>query len=103
MSILTALPGIRPTTRAFSMEEWPQGQAKSRSGRIVKWAQVSRPTGASLELAWENITYAQAQTLLNVWDANYGTYGTVDLVIESLAGLDTGLAALIDQPFMGVV
>lgn len=99
MSILTALPGIAPVARSFVMDQWPQSQAKMRNGRTVRWAQVNSPAGASLELAWENITYAQAETLLAVWDANYGIYGNVDLVTANLAGLSVDLAGLIDQPF----
>jgi hypothetical protein len=103
MSIVTALPGIRPTTRAFTMDEWPQGQAKMRSGRVVKWVQANSPSGASLELVWENITNAQAETICDVWDANYGIYGSVDVVTETLAGLNSSLDVLINQPFANVL
>lgn len=103
MAIVTALPGLAPTARAFVMDAWPQGQVKTRSGRVVKWAQSSAPAGASLELVWENITYAQAETILKVWDASYGEYGSVTLATETLAGLDAGLAALIRQPFANVL
>lgn len=99
MSILTALPGIRPTLRSFVMDEWPQGGAKMRGGRSVRWAQVSAPAGATMELAWENITYAQAQQIGVVWDTSYGTYGSLTLGASVIAGLDPALAALIEQPF----
>jgi hypothetical protein len=85
------------------MDEWPQTDVKMRGGRKMRWAQVSAPAGASTEIAWENITYAQAETILAVWDANYGLYGNVTLVADTLSGLDAGLAAVIQQPFPGAV
>lgn len=87
MPILTALPGIRPSLRSFGMDEWPQGGAKMRGGRSMRWAQVSAPAGARMELSWENINYAQAELISAAWDANYGTYGNLQLAGETLAGL----------------
>jgi hypothetical protein len=102
MPITTALPGIAPTVRDFTIDEWPQNRAKMRGGRTLRWSQLSRPSGASLVLAWENITYAQAESISTVWDANYGIYGAVDLPTEVLAGLGTELAELVETPFAGV-
>jgi len=85
------------------MDEWPQTDVKMRGGRKMRWAQVNAPAGASTEIAWENIAYAQAETILAAWDANYGLYGSVTLVADTLSGLDAGLAAVIQQPFPGAV
>lgn len=70
-----------------------------RNGRTAKWAQVNAPAGASTEIAWENITYAEAELILQVWDASYGLYGRINLAPSTLSGLGSGLAAIIEQPF----
>lgn len=89
MSIVNALPGIVPSLRSYSMGEWPQRRMKMRNKRIVKWGLANISTNEKLELAWENITYAQAEQLVRVWDLNYGTYGRVTLPAEFFAGTET--------------
>jgi hypothetical protein len=101
MSIVTALPGIVPTARSYTMGRWPQGRMKMRNGRTVRWGLFSRPTGDRMELAWENITYAQAEQLCRVWDLNYGIYGRLTLSADTLAGTSGGLNSLLALPFPG--
>ncbi len=101
MSIITALPGITPTTRDYSMGRWPQSRMKMRNGRTVRWGLSSRPTGDRMQLAWENITYAQAEQLCEVWDANYGIYGQVEPPSEIRDGTSGDLRALLNTPFPG--
>jgi hypothetical protein len=84
--IVNALPGIAPTARPYSMGEWPQARIKMRNGRTVRWGLSSIPSGDKMELAWENITYAQAEQIATIWDANYGIYGEVTLPPEIFAG-----------------
>ena len=85
------------------MDEWPQGRIKMRSGRMAKWAQANTPAGAATEIVWENITYAEAELILQVWDSSYGIYGNITLVPSTLSGLSPGLAAIIQQPFPNTV
>ena len=101
MSIITALPGITPTARPYSMGEWPQERMKMRNGRVARWSLSSRPTGDTMELSWENITFAQAELLVSAWDANYGIYGQVTLPPEALAGTSSELSNLLIAPFPG--
>jgi hypothetical protein len=101
MSIVTALPGIVPSLRDYSMARWPQGRMKMRNGRTARWGLSSRPTGDRMELVWENITHASAELLCQVWDTNYGIYGRVTLPSATLAGTAGGLATLLDTPFPG--
>lgn len=101
MSIVTALPGIVPTARSYTMGRWPQGRMKMRNGRTVRWGLSSRPTGDKMELAWENITYTQAEQLCRVWDLNYGIYGRLTLPAETLAGTSGGLNSFLALPFPG--
>jgi len=101
MSIITALPGICPTVRPCEMGEWPQGRMKMRNGRTVRWGLSSRPTSNPMELRWENITYAQAEELVQTWDANYGIYGEVTLPPGIMGGASAELAAMLALPFAG--
>ena len=101
VSIDNALPGIVPTVRDYDMGQWPQGKMKMRNGRVQRWGLSSIPTGDKMRLVWENITYAQAESLCIVWDQNYGIYGEVLLPPETLAGTSEELAALLAGPFAG--
>jgi hypothetical protein len=54
-----------------------------------------------MELQWENLTFAQAEQLCSIWDANYGIYGTLTIPPEIRAGTSGGLNALLASPFAG--
>lgn len=99
MSIINALPGIQPTARPYTMGQWAQKSIKMRNGRNVRWGLSSRQSRDRIELTWENITFAQAELLSAVWDANYGITGDLTLQPETLAGASGNLAALLAQPF----
>jgi hypothetical protein len=103
MNIINALPGITPTARPYSMGQWPQARRKMRNGRIVRWALATRPSGDTMELRWENLTYAEAEQLCSIWDANYGIYGTLTIPAQIRAGTSGGLNALLASPFAGAV
>jgi|688.fasta_scaffold38282_3 hypothetical protein len=107
MNIINALPGIVPTARSFTMGQWPQKRAKMRNGRTVRWALCNQPSGDTMDLTWENITYAQAEQICIVWDNSYGIYGSLSLIPsinltpEILAGTSGGLNSLLTLPFPG--
>ena len=105
MNIINALPGIVPTARTFTMGQWPQKRVKMRNGRTAHWGLCNKPSGDKMDLAWENITYAQAEQLCKVWDDNYGIYGSlsqapsIPLTQEILAGTSGELKTLLALPF----
>ena len=105
MNIINALPGIVPTARTFTMGQWPQKRVKMRNGRTAHWGLCNKPSGDKMDLAWENITYAQAEQLCKVWDDNYGNYGSlsqapsIPLTQEILAGTSGELKTLLALPF----
>lgn len=88
MSIVNALPGIVPSLRSYSMGVWPQRRMKMRNKRTARWGLANMSTDEKLELTWENVTYAQAEQLVRVWDLNYGIYGKVTLPAEIFAGTE---------------
>ena len=89
------------------MDRWPQRDIKTRNGVTLRQPLVSEPAGASLELAWENITSDEAEAILATWDDSYGMYGDLDNLSGVIAGLplqvdpqDTILLGnLISSPF----
>jgi hypothetical protein len=87
------------------MAEWPQTRIKTRNGRTVRMAQTDSPAGATMDLVWENITYAQAEAIAVAWDDSYGIYGALLLDAATLAGLSdadgSNLSGLVLQPFPG--
>lgn len=101
MNIITELPGVIPTARPYTMGRWPQSRMKMRNGKTARWPQSARPTGDRMDLAWENITFAQAEQLSQVWDESYGIYGRLTLPPEILAGTGGDLATLLAAPFPG--
>jgi len=101
MSIINALPGIVPSARLYSMGQWPQKRMKMRNGRTLRWGLSSKPSGDRMELTWENITYAQAEQLCEVWDRNYGIYGILTLPPETLAGTSGALNTFLAIPYPG--
>jgi hypothetical protein len=107
VNIINALPGIAPTARTFTMGTWPQKRVKMRNGRTAHWGLCNKPSGDKMQLAWENITYAQAEQLCRVWDDNYGIYGSlsqapsIPLTEEILAGTSGELKTLLALPFPG--
>ena len=83
------------------MGRWPQGQMRMRNGRTVRWGLSSRPTGDQMELAWENVTYAEAEQLARLWELNYGIYGQLTLPTQTLAGTSEALGDFLALPFPG--
>ena len=106
-AIVNLLPGIVPTARTFAMGQWPQKRVKMRNGRTAHWGLCNKPSGDKMDLAWENITYEQAEELCKVWDDNYGIYGSlsqapsIPLTQEILAGTSGELKTLLTLPFPG--
>jgi len=101
MSIINALPGIVPSARPYSMGQWPQKRMKMRNGRTLRWGLSSKPSGDRMELTWENITYAQAEQLCEVWDRSYGMYGQLTLPTAILAGTSGALNTFLATPYPG--
>jgi len=82
------------------MGEWPQRRMKMRNKRTARWGLANMSSGERFELAWENITYAEAESLVRVLDLNYGSYGHIALPPEIFAGIDlTELEDLMAAPF----
>lgn len=95
MNIINALPGIVPTARPSTLGKWPQKSMKMRNGKTKKWNLANLPSGDKMDLTWENITYAQAQSICGIWDLSYGIYGTVVLPPEVFGGTGAGLRQLL--------
>ena len=82
-------PSIKPTSRNFTLGEYPTKIYRSLSGKTVRRSFGNRPFGATLELTFENVD----ETVLSLVYAHYhGQRGNTEgffLSNETLAGLDS--------------
>jgi hypothetical protein len=95
-----AFPAQRPTSRDFSPGDWPVKQYNSQSGVEIRVLYGSQRTKMTLNLAYENITDAQADEFLTHYRETQGTYNTFLLPAAAKAGW-TGNASAIDAAGYG--
>lgn len=70
------LPGIAPTSRAFSPPTFTINKTSAMAGRIVRRLMCSQPAYATLNLEYENISDSEAQMVIDAYEQSYGTrYG----------------------------
>ena len=99
-------PAIRPTTRTFTMGDYPSKTYTSLSGVIFKRAFGNRQTGYTLNLTFRNIgdtselrSYSgTAKQIIDHYNSVDGTYGKFTLPDRMFAGMDDGLESLIQAP-----
>lgn len=79
-------PSLQPTTRAYDGGDFPVRTYRAQSGAEARILYGSRRTGMTLDLAFENITDAQAEQFLDHYDETKGTYRTFTLPTAVLTG-----------------
>lgn len=100
-------PSIKPTTRSFTMGDYPSKTYTSLSGAIFKRAFGNKQTGYRLDLAFRNIgdsagelktNSGTAKQIVDHYNSVYGTYDKFELPDLMFAGMDDGLEGLIQAP-----
>ena len=99
-------PAIRPTSRTFTMGDYPSKTYTSLSGAIFKRAFGNRQTGYTLNLTFRNIGDTSelrplsrtAQQIIDHYNSVDGTYDKFNLPDRMFAGMDDGLETLIQAP-----
>lgn len=99
-------PAIRPTTRTFTMGDYPTKTYRSLSGAIFKRAFGNKQTGYKLNLTFKNIgdtselqtNSGTAKDIIDHYNSVDGTYGEFNLPGRMFVGMDDGLLALIQAP-----
>lgn len=88
-----AFPTLTPTARSFSPATYPQKTYRALSGLAVKRTFGTQPTGATLELQYDNITDANVVTLIDHYRSETSANRRFLLSTNVTAGMSDTLAA----------
>ena len=91
---VTNFPGLTPTSRSFKPGDFANAKFRANSGAEFRILYGSKRTGMELQLQFQNITDAQANSILNHYDTAKGTYE----VFSVPAAVKAGSSASIDPP-----
>ncbi len=99
-------PSIKPTTRSFSLGDYPSKTYRSLSGAIFKRAFGNRQTGYTLDLTFRNIgDTSELRTHSGTTKAIMDHYTDVDGTFESFSlpervfeGVGSGVRDLVQSP-----
>ena len=80
-------PGIAPSRRSYTPAQYPVKAFRSESGVEVRILYGSEPTGAKLQLQYQNLLDDQAELFIEHFRAVQGTFQTFYL---NSAGTDEG-------------
>ena len=99
-------PALRPTTRTFTMGDYPSKTYTSLSGVIFKRAFGNRQTGYTLNLIFKNIgdttelleNSGTVKRIIDHYNSADGTYDKFTLPNRMFAGIDDDLEELLQAP-----
>jgi len=92
-----AFPSLTPTGRQFTPGDFPNKRFNSQSGAEVRILYGSRRTNAVLSLSYDNVTDANAESFLDDYSEQLGTFRTFTLPSEVFEGW-SGETATLDAP-----
>ena len=101
-----AFPNIKPTTRNFTMGDYPSKTYRSLSGTIFKRAFGNKQTGYTLNLTFRNIgdtselrsLSGTAKQIIDHYNDVDGTFSSFTLPARVFEGMDTTFRDLIRSP-----
>jgi len=101
-----AFPNIKPTTRSFTMGDYPSKTYRSLSGTIFKRAFGNKQTGYTLDLTFKNVgdaaelrTHAGfAKQIIDHYNDVDGTFSSFTLPARVFEGMDNDFRDLIRSP-----
>ena len=99
-------PNIKPTTRSFTMGDYPSKTYRSLSGVIFKRAFGNKQTGYTLDLTFRNIgdtselrsLSGNAKQIINHYNDVDGTFSSFTLPARVFEGMDNDFRDLIRNP-----
>lgn len=89
---------IVPTTRSFTLGDYPTKTYRSLSGVIFKRAFGNKQTGYTLDLTFKNVKDAVAVAISQHYVDVDGTYGDFKMENKTFNGMDDSLRALVKAP-----
>ena len=101
-----AFPNIKPTTRNFTMGDYPSKTYRSLSGTIFKRAFGNKQTGYTLNLTFRNIgdtselrsLSGTAKQIIDHYNDVDGTFSNFTLPARVFEGMDNDFRDLIRSP-----
>lgn len=101
-----AFPNIKPTTRSFTMGDYPSKTYRSLSGTIFKRAFGNKQTGYTLNLTFRNIgdtselrsLSGTAKQIIDHYNDVDGTFSSFTLPARVFEGMDNDFRDLIRNP-----
>lgn len=99
-------PNIKPTTRSFTMGDYPSKTYRSLSGTIFKRAFGNKQTGYTLDLTFRNIgdtserrsLSGTAKQIIDHYNDVDGTFSSFTLPARVFEGMDNDFRDLIRNP-----
>lgn len=92
-----AFPSLTPTGRQFTPGDFPSKRFNAQSGAEVRILYGSRRVNAVLSLSYANVTDANAESFLDDFSDQLGTFRTFTLPSEVFEGW-SGTTSKIDAP-----
>lgn len=74
-----AFPAIQPTGRSFSGGRWPNTGSRAQDGTRTVRRYGDKPSDATLQLQFANITTAQSDQIRAAYDAAFGSVDSLTL------------------------
>ena len=101
-----AFPNIKPTSRSFTMGDYPSKTYRSLSGTIFKRAFGNKQTGYTLNLTFRNIgdtselrtRSGTAKQIIDHYNDVDGTFSSFTLPARVFEGMDNDFRDLIRSP-----
>jgi hypothetical protein len=99
-------PPVRPTTRRFTMGDYPSKTYTSLSGAIFKRAFGDKATGYTMDLTFKNIGDTEevrslsgtVKQILDHYNSVYGTFEKFNLPDRMFAGMNDSLKGVVQAP-----
>lgn len=88
-------PTLKPTTRAFTAADYPVTSPEYARGIAYPRLRGQRPSGALLELTFNNITDTEAASILEAFALSRSGFHPLSMPTELVSGID--LQALKDR------
>lgn len=97
----TAFPPIEPSSRRFNVFQFPTTSQKSQSGVITRRLWASRPSNATLDLQFKNISDTDTSAILAAYNQAKGPVDDLSLPTALFNGADATLTTYLDTSVTG--
>jgi hypothetical protein len=99
--MVTAFPGIQPTSRSFVAPAWQTTTETSQSGVVTRRLWGSRPSRATLNLQFNNINDTNTSAILSAYNSAKGSVDSLTLPDIIFNGADGTLSSWLDSSATG--